>query len=208
MKRRNIFYSAVGSRKMKTKIVGLFVWMLLTTTILPLTALAGDPEHPEIKDELNDTPLPFLDIVSAWFYEKADEPQYLYTALQLQSLNLKANAVLSIRWSYDGNEYVTGFDTYIFQQDVFRSGNPKNANYWQWRNMPECEGTVNRTTNVITWKVLKSNIGNPEKGDVLTNTRAAAVSGGYTSFFCFFTGRDYRDFAPNEQYGLDYVIQY
>lgn len=195
---------------MKKKIVGLFVCMLLTTTILPLTALAGDPENPEIKDDLNDTYLPFLDIVSAWFYEKADEPQYLYTAIKVQSINLKANAVLSIRWGYDGKEYVTGFDTFIFQKDVFRSGDPKRASHFQWIHMPECEGTVDRTTNVITWRVLKSNIGNPEKGDVLTNTRAAAVSGGYSSFLYSFTGRDYRDFAPNTQdeYGLDYVIQY
>ena len=195
---------------MRKKIVGIIIFMLLITTILPMTALAGDPENPEIEDELNDTYLPFLDIVSAWFYEKADEPEYLYTALKVQSINLKANAVLSIRWSYDGKEYVTGFDTYIFQDDVFRSGDPKSASSWQWRNMPECDGTIDRTTNVITWKVLKSNIGNPEKGDVLTNTRAAAVPDGYSSFIYFLTGRDYRDFAPNTQdeYGLDYVIQY
>jgi len=195
---------------MKKKIVGLFVCMLLTTTILPITALAGDPENPEIEDDLNDTYLPFLDIVSAWFYEKADEPEYLYTALKVQSINLKANAGLSIRWSYDGKEYVSGFDTYIFQDDVYRSGDPKRASHWQWIHMPECDGTVDRTTNIITWKILKSNIGNPEQGDVLTNTRAAAVPSGYSSFIYFFTNRDYRDFAPNTQdeYGLDYVIQY
>jgi hypothetical protein len=193
---------------MKKKIVGLFVCMLLITTILPMTTLAGDPENPEIEDELNDTNLNSLDIKSAWFYEKADEPEYLYTALKLQSLNLKANACLSIRWNYNGKDYVSGFDTYKFQEDVFRSGDPKRASYWQWQNMPECEGTADQATNVITWKVLKSNIGNPEKGDVLTNTRAAAVPSGYTSFIYFFTGRDFRDFAPNEQYGLDYIIQY
>ena len=195
---------------MKKKIVGLFMCMLLTTTILPLTALAGDPENPELEDDLNDTYLPFLDIVSAWFYEKADEPQYLYTAVKVQSLNLKVNAVLSIRWSYNGKDYVSGFDTYIFQDDVFRSGDPKRASHWQWIHMPECDGTANRTANVITWKILKCNIGNPEQGDMLTNTRAAAVSGGYSSFIYFFTSRDYRDFAPNTQgeYGLDYVIQY
>ncbi len=195
---------------MKKKNTGFLMCMLLTITILPLTTLAGDPENPEIKDELDDTYLPSLDIESAWFYEKSDEPEYLYTALKVKSINLKANAVLSIRWSYDGKEYVSGFDTYIFQEDVFRSGDPKRATYWQWKNMPECEGIADQTTNIITWKVLKSNIGNPEKGDVLTHTRAAAVPGGFSSIINFFTSQDFRDFAPNEQYeyGLDYVIQY
>jgi hypothetical protein len=57
---------------------------------------------------------------------------------------------------------------------------------------------------VITWKILKSNIGNPEQGDLVTNTRAAAVSSGYSSFIYFFTNRNYRDFAPSTQgeYGL------
>ena len=75
-----------------------------------------------------------------------------------------------------------------------RSGDPKRACHWQWIHMPECDGTADRTTNVITWKILKSNIGNPEQGDVLTNTRAAAVPSGYASFMYFFTGRDFRDF--------------
>jgi len=195
---------------MKIKIVGLFVCMLLVTTILPITAMAGDPENPEIEDELNDTYMSSLDIVSAWFYEKADESEYLYTSLKVQSINLKANACLSIRWIYNGKEYVSGFDTYIFQDDVFRSGDRKTASHWQWIHMPECEGTADRTTNVITWKILKSNIGNPKQGDVLTNTRAAAVPSGYSSFIYLFTNRDYRDFAPNTQdeYGLNYVIQY
>ena len=33
---------------MRKKIVGLFVCMLLITTILPMTTLAGDPENPEV----------------------------------------------------------------------------------------------------------------------------------------------------------------
>ena len=195
---------------MKRKIIGIFVCMLLIMTILPMTVLAGDPEHPEIKDELNDTDLSYLDIESAWFYEKADQPEYLYTALNVKSLNLKASAVLSIRWNYDGKNYVSGFETYRFKEDAFRSGDPKRASYWQWNNIPECEGTTDQTTNVITWKILKSNIGNPEKDDVLKNTRAAAVPNGYASFMYFFTGRDFRDFAPNKQYeyGLNYVVQY
>ena len=194
---------------MRKKIVTIFlIQTLLFLIILPVSTLAGDHENPEIKDNPNDTDLPSLDIISAWFYEKYDEPTYLYTALEVQSLNLNLNAVFSIRWKYDLTEYVTGFNTYRFQNDVFRSGNPKKATYWQWNAMPQCEGTTDQATNTITWKVLKSTIGNPEKDDVLTMTRAAAVPGFPTSFLYFFLGKDFRDFAPDEQYGSDYIIQY
>ena len=76
--------------------------------------------------------------------------------------------------------------------------------------MPESDGIVDLNSNVITWKILKCNLGRPNDGDILTNTRAAAVPGFPVSFIYFFTGRDARDFAPNDQgeFGLDYVIQY
>jgi hypothetical protein len=196
---------------MQRKIGTLFlIQMLLLLAILPVSTLAGDPDDPEITDDLDDTYMPHLDIKSAWFFENPDEPQYLFTALEVKSINLKANAVLSIRWSYKGTEYVSALDTYLFKKDVFRSGDPKQASHWQWIHLPKCEGTINQETNVITWKILKSNIGNPGKDDILTNTRAAAVPSGWISFIYFLTGRDYRDFAPNEQgmYGLDYQIQY
>jgi hypothetical protein len=195
---------------MDKKILCIVICGLFITAIFPLAihVSAGDQENPEIEDELDDTDIPSLDIESAWFYEKTGEPQFLYTALKVKLLDLKANACLSIRWSYDGKEYVSGLDTYKFQDYVFRSGDPKRASYWQWKNMPECEGTVNQSSNIITWKILKSNIGNPEKGDVLTNTRAAAVPGFPTSFIYFLIGKDVRDFAPNEQYGTEYIIQY
>lgn len=200
----------IGGESMDKNILCIVICGFLITTLFPLTALvsAGDEENPEIEDELNDTDLPSLDIESAWFYEKANEPEYLYTALKVKSLDLKANACLSIRWSYDGKDYVSGLDTYKFQDPIFRSGDPKRASYWQWMHMPQCEGIANQSTNIITWKILKSNIGSPGKGDILTDTRAAAVPSFPTSFIYFFIGRDVRDFAPNEQYGLDYVIQY
>jgi hypothetical protein len=194
------------------KMFVFLVFMLLISTIVSFmgSVLAGDEENPEILDEPDDTNLPFLDIESAWFYEKSEEPEYLYTALKVNSLNPRANTVISIRWDHDGTEYVSGFNSYRFRDHVFRGGDPKRATYWQWNKMPECEGTAGQETNTITWKILKSNIGNPQKGDVLTKTRAAAVPGFPTSLFYFFLGLDYRDFAPSEQYtyGLDYVIQY
>jgi len=194
------------------KIITILIFTLLITSVLCITGsvLAGDEENPEIVDEINDTDLLFLDIESAWFYEEITEPEYLYTALKVNLLNPKANAVLSIRWSYNGKEYVSGFNSYKFREYTFRGGDPKRATYWQWNQMPECQGTIDQNTNIITWKILKSDIGNPKKDDVLTNTRASAVPGFPISFIYYFLRLDFRDFAPSEQgtYGLDYVIQY
>jgi len=39
---------------MRKKVIGILLVLLLTTTILPLTALAGDESDPEITDNLND----------------------------------------------------------------------------------------------------------------------------------------------------------
>ena len=70
--------------------------------------------------------------------------------------------------------------------------------------MPECFGLFDIDTDIITWKILKSNIGNPQKGDILTNTEASATPGFPMSFLYFFLGNDYRDFAPDTygEYGL------
>jgi len=197
---------------MKKKIIGIFICTLLITTILPITGtvFAGDEENPEIVDVTGDTDLVFLDIESAWFYEKADESGYLFTALKIKDLKEAFNAVFSMRWTYDGVVYVSGLETFYYRDKEFRSGLRQRANYWQWKNMPECIGIFDQNTDIITWKILKSNIGNPQKGDVLTNTESSAVPGFPLSFIYFFTGKDYRDFAPDNygDYGQDYIIQY
>jgi hypothetical protein len=197
---------------MKRKILGMFVCTLLITTILPITGtvFAGDEENPEIVDVTGDTDLGFLDIESAWFYEKADESDYLFTALKIKDLKEAFNAVFSIRWAYNDVVYVSGLSTYYYKDKEFRGGLRQRATYWQWKSMPECIGIFDQNTDIITWKMLKSNIGNPQKGDVLTNTEASAVAGFPLSFIYFFTGKDYRDFAPDNygDYGQDYIIQY
>ena len=75
--------------------------------------------------------------------------------------------------------------------------------------MPECQGIYDLDKSIITWKIFKENIGNPQKDSVLTKTRASAVLG-FPSSFLLFLFVDYRDFAPNNisEYGKDYIIQY
>ena len=192
------------------KIIVVFICTLLLTIILPMAVNAGDETNPEIVDDVGDTPLSLLDIDSAWFYEIEDEPEYLFTSMKILFLKENYNAVFSIRWSYDGNEYAAGVNTFTFRDTIFRCGQPKNANYWQWKSMPKCEGLIDIENGIITWKIPKSSIGDPKPGDVLTNTKANAVPGFPLSFLYFILQFDYRDFAPDNygEYGLNYIIEF
>lgn len=192
------------------KIIVTFVCMLLITIILPISITAGDETNPEITDNLGDTPLSLLDINSAWFYENEEEPDYLFISMKILYLKENYNAVFSIRFSFDGNDYAAGVNTFSFRDTIFRCGLPKHATYWQWNRMPKCEGSIDIEEGIITWKIPKSNIGSPKTGDILTNTRANAVPGFPLSFLYFILQFDYRDFAPDNygEYGLNYVVQY
>ena len=72
--------------------------------------------------------------------------------------------------------------------------------------MNECIGTFDEETDIVTWKVIKSNIGDPEPGDVLTEPWAWT---GLRHRFelltvIFFLGEIAKDYAL----GNDYIIQY
>jgi len=80
--------------EMKSKIVGIFVCMLLITTIVPITVLAGDPENPELKDGVGDVlgtwpqqSLKKIDMEAAWFYEDSSNQDYLYISLKIVDLD-------------------------------------------------------------------------------------------------------------------------
>ena len=194
---------------MKIKIVTIIVCLLISTPILSLAVIAGDEENPEIIDELDDTDIGTLDIDSVWFYEKSDEPDYLFISMKIKSLNERVNAVFSVTWFYNGIKYVSGLDTFFYREKVFRSGLYQRATNRQWRSMPECEGIFDIDKSVITWKILKENIGNPQKDSVLTKTRVSAVFG-FPICFILFLFVDCRDFAPSiiTEYGRDYIINY
>jgi hypothetical protein len=175
-----------------------------------MSVIAGDEENPEITDIIGDSDLIFLDIESVWFYEEKEYPDFLYISMKITELKNDYSAIFSVRWTYNDVVYITGLDTFYFRDNIFRGGLRQRATYWQWKDMPECFGLFDMETDIITWKLLKSNIGNPQKGDILTNTEASAVPGFPISFFYFISGRDYRDFAPDSSndYGDDYVIIY
>jgi len=194
---------------MSRRIIGIFFCVLLISNIIPVTVMAGDEENPEIIDELYDTDLSKLDINSVWFYEKINDSDYLFISMKIINLNEKINAIFSVTWFYNDIKYVSGLDVFFYREKVFRSGLYQRATHRQWLGMPECEGIYDVDNNIITWKILKENIGNPQKDGVLTKTRASAVLGFPLNLLLFLV-IDYRDFAPSviTEYGKDYIINY
>ena len=178
-------YRRKGGIKTMKKIIGIFVCMLLISIIFSTNATAGDETNPEIVDEIGDNPLSLLDIDKAWFFEKEDEPDYLFITMKILLLKENYIAVFSIRWSYNDLDYAAGVNTFSYRDTIFRCGLPKRATYWQWNRMPKCDGIIDSEKGLITWKIPKSSIGNPKPGDVLSNTKANAVPGFPLSFLYF-----------------------
>jgi hypothetical protein len=208
---------------MKIKIVGLFVCMLLITTILPITVLAGDEENPEITDVTGDA-RSYLDIKKAWFYEDPSTPEMLYTTIEITNprvIPFKQHLVVS--WQMSGEHYasmlgigysLTQWLAYVSVVGRGSFGDPKPV-------VSFIEGSFDTTKGTITCIIPKSTIGNPIPGDVLTNTQSVCFQrfglwgslGFYPPFRFFFFDLmlekwQVEDVAPGQGYGLDYIIQY
>ena len=195
---------------MKKRILGIFVCMLLIITILPMTGtvMAGDEENPEIEDEAGDA-LGYLDVLSAWFYENPDEPNYLYAAIKLR----KPSSViplqsLIIRWKFNGEIFASAlFIGLGIPWLDFKVGHVHN-------NIIDetiISGSFNKSKNFILCKIPKSAIGDPQPGDILTNTRSHCFSclfGFNEQFFKNIAFLRLYDHAPDDGYGKDYIIQY
>jgi len=220
---------------MKKKIVGLFICILLVTTLLSITAMAGDESDPEIRDNLNDqfgalvdhpvrirtrialtllkiNSFDFIDIDSAWFYENEFEPDFLYAALKLKDLSSSTQrAIYSIHWTCNGVSYSVFSHLYNNGQSYSASvGVDKRFNYrWQ-----DAEVTYDFDRSIITFKMDKKYIGDPQPGDLLMKTFAwTALRFNFEPFCLLFSdGELVKDGAPflenNQDYGRNYVIQY
>jgi len=157
----------------------------------------GDNErNPEIKDKSGDT-VGYLDILSVWFYEEPDEPDYLYIVMKVRNLKTILRTVFSVYWMYNGVNYVSTMFVGIY-------GTYWSVSYFDrgWQTSLS-NGSYDLQSDVITMKIQKSKIGDPQPGDILTNTYALAwqkIVFGWIPWFV--------DYAPNRGYGRDYIIQY
>jgi hypothetical protein len=210
---------------MRKKIVGVIIFMLLTTTILPITAIAGDEENPEITDTMGDA-FGNIDINSVWFSEKTEEPNYVFVCMKINKPNLnKIQQTFGVSWEYNDIEYacslfiglnIIGWESWSAGEYI-NSAPGGGPNYYGID-----KGTYDKSTGIITCKIPKELIGDPSPGDVLTKTRSIAFQRfgflgliGYSRpiidmLAILVFGNPLWDYAPDNanQYGLDYIIQY
>jgi len=216
---------------MKAKIGTIVICMLLITVVLPLSATAGSEENPEIEDyndgDVDDVfgtfaRIPGLfnffqligvfnidsydiaDIQSAWYYEDANEPDYLYTALKLKDISLiRQTQIYTVRWTYNEEKYSTSVHAYVLNgEHIYFVGGSSTSK----GTREEIEGSFDVENNIVYFAISKHLIGNPQPGDVLTETNAwAALRFSAEPLTVFFGGELMKDWSG---YGREYTIQY
>ena len=193
----------------------------MISILFPFSIQAGSEEDPEIIDETDNDVVDYLDIISAWFFEKEEEPEYLFTALKMKEINpyhLKQH--LTVHWEFNGIPCASGlhigYDTAWYS---YCAG--YGHGWWFQEHYQEITGEFNEETGIIICKIPKSIIKNPQKGDVLENTYASTFQRfgfigrmGFDrailrSIIYIISEKDLVDFAPESiDYGRDYIIQF
>jgi hypothetical protein len=187
------------------KVSIFFISLLLCIIIiLPNTVLtiAGDEDNPEIEDAVRDVPFGFIDIVSAWFYEDAKEPEYLYIAIKVRNLQYRSiMTIYYLGWRSNRTDYVSYFST---------SGRGKYcmcfAGQMEYTN--PIFGSCDLENNIIAMKIPKREIGDPKEGDTLRNPLAMCMYSSFAAILMNLNIYSFIDYAPNNGYGDDYVIQF
>jgi hypothetical protein len=213
----------MGGSRMRGKIVGIIIFMLLTTPLLSTAVIAGNEENPEITDSIGDA-RPYLDINKAWFYENPSTPDILYTTIKIVKTSvIPFKQHLVVRWKMNGEYYASmlgiGYNFQLWFEYVSiigrgTFGDPKPI-------ITTIEGNFDRTNGTVTCKIPKSTIGNPQPGDVLTDTQSQCFERfrfwgrlGFSPLFRNFIFDavlekwQIDDIAPDLDYGSDYIIQY
>jgi hypothetical protein len=205
------------------KILTFFICLIITSTFFTLNIIAISNNDPEIKDETADTLFRYVDILSAWFHENPDEPEYLYIKMEIRDLSRSwIGGLYQIEWTfndiiyasfasigYKGSSIPVGFIGGIY-------GRGTNNDLF---NMPSCEGSIDIETGIITWKIPKINIGNPKEDDVLKEPWSKSCFSGIYGIMAFLRYIPIlaKDLAPTYidedgltrfEYGRDYIIKY
>ncbi len=197
--------------------------MLLTTPVVTTTAIAGDEENPEITDVIGDA-RSYFDINKAWFFEDPSTPDILYTTIKIGKPSIiPFKQHLVVRWKMNGEYYASmlgiGYNFQVWFEYVSiigrgTFGDPKPI-------ITTIEGIFDTTNGTITGKIPKNTIGNPQPGDVLTDSRSECFERfrfwgrlGFSPLvrnfiFNIVLGKwQLDDIAPDQEEGSDYIILY
>ncbi len=212
------------------RIINILICLMVVITAFSLIVNAGDENNPEIQDTENDVTgklvkfpilfkilqtinmvpfqsFEFIDITSAWFYENESEPDYLFTSIKIKDLEYTPlRTIYSIRWTFNEKNY--GAACHIYSNGEFRwfaagqiFGLLDNWAYKKGliKDISDC--LIDYEKNLITLKIPKNIIGNPNPGDVLTYTNAWAGLRFISEIF----GELAQDFTSH---GNNYIIQF
>lgn len=202
-------------KKPLIRILYLLVIAQFIIIVVPLSVFAGDEQNPEITDDENDMfkhpyfyvpnrSLKAIDILSAWFYEDQNESNYLFITIKVVDLNYLffLRSTYLVEWGHDAYVYTASLTTRflgLYSVAVIQRSYPNKINL--------IRASFDKENNLVTFKIPKNLIENPQMGDVLTRTRAASAittTGGYILDFYLAA-----DTAPNFQAsGKNYIIQY
>jgi len=142
---------------MKKKIIGILICTLLISTILPITetVFAGDENDPEIKDEKGDTLLKHFDIVSAWFFENADETDFLFVSIKVNDLkNYRAGGTYLVEWTSPSGRWASASIIGTRMEDEWRCGDYSEGSKIQFQDLQLCGGTIDRQIGVVTFTMI------------------------------------------------------
>jgi len=216
-----MLFNIKEEKEMKKKIVGIFVCILLITTILPITVMAGDEQNPEVKDRTRDVKLfglitlfpqslfSYVDMVSAWVYEEADHPENLYMSLKIMDLKdttQKYDAIYSISWMHKSIPYTAGVHIFPSGPSDFCAG-PWDEQGNDYVDFVFCDGTIDSSTDIITWIIPKTAIGNPTTGSNITDI-VPVTSLRYPDYSIIPMWDLFKDLPWNALVMKDYQIQY
>ena len=206
---------------MKKKLKNLIICISVIVMFQPMTmsVIAGDESNPEITDDENDIIGPrgnivtnerynYLDIVSGWFFEKENEPDYLFASLKINNYGFRLNPMYFVNFNYGSYSYDVEFFNDILGILFARAG------LVNWTEEPyeiqPISHDVDLRNSIITFKIPKELIDNPKKDDKITHTYAwTTLQYGFINYYIL---KDFyfiwQDRGPDEGYGKDYIIQY
>ncbi len=199
---------------MKTKLISFLILGLLCTVLLPSVTADSDPQ---IIDETGDVIkgtlarllfpdkiINTIDVMEAWFYEESTEPDFLFIGMKISGLGPKYfHQIYTVKWDYDDVTYFASYHSMCFGNFQGAFGG-KLATLNMNQESVDCEYTIAEA--IISIKVPKEAIGDPQQGEILTNTYSwNALRFGKISFYNICV--DYAGYL-GEEYGLDYTINF
>ena len=197
---------------MKTKLISFLIIGLLCTTLLPSIMANDDVQILDNSQDVMESKLSkfffpdqlvnTIDVLEAWFFEDPAEPEYLFVTIKISNLGPKFfHQIYGVMWRYNDVEYYASYHSMYFgiRQQAFGGKFARlNCNSISVSCDYIYEGAL------ITIKVPKKDVGDPQPDDILTKPYAwTGIRFASLSFLNICV--DYAGYNE-EQYGLDYII--